>query len=244
MAEMMVSSSGRVLKRQDKAIRAEAEFKVLASEAGLTVLGAYVNARTPVQCICRNGHECNPRPGHLKSGYGPCRACVNLVPAKPKKSRGPIAQVEVAFRNVACEIGLVVVGKYVDTKTPVACICRNGHECSPRPKSILAGSGPCSACAFDYRTYYIVSSSTLVKPGVTQLDHRKRLYDHNLYFGLSKVDRLFKDLPDGFAWQMERSILNQLKEQAIQPVAGREYFDIQNLNLIVTLADSYIGENL
>ena len=30
--------------------------------SGARVIGEYINSSTPVECICQNGHSCNPRP--------------------------------------------------------------------------------------------------------------------------------------------------------------------------------------
>ncbi|MCZ2825991.1 MULTISPECIES: hypothetical protein [unclassified Modestobacter] len=56
---------------------AEAKFlaRVAAFDAQLAPGARYVNAHTPVQLICQQGHQCAPRPVSLKQGQRPCLAC-------------------------------------------------------------------------------------------------------------------------------------------------------------------------
>jgi hypothetical protein len=39
------------------------------------------------------------------------------------------------------------LGEYKNTDTPVKCLCKANHECSPRPTHIQQGDGMCLKCA-------------------------------------------------------------------------------------------------
>lgn len=50
-------------------------FEARIVELGGQVIGQYVGANTPVDCICPAGHPCAPRPTNVRSGQGMCRDC-------------------------------------------------------------------------------------------------------------------------------------------------------------------------
>jgi hypothetical protein len=66
----------------------------------------------------------------------PCKKCLGYDP------------VEAALRfmsNVKAQGG-VVVGNYVNWKTPVKCICSTGHECDASPATVRDGGNMCWEC--------------------------------------------------------------------------------------------------
>lgn len=42
------------------------------------VIGVYINALTPVECLCCMGHTCYPMPNNIKKGQGMCETCRHL----------------------------------------------------------------------------------------------------------------------------------------------------------------------
>jgi len=61
---------------------ARARFTQRVEQLGGKVIGEYRNNSTPVDCICPQGHPCNPRPGNVNSGQGMCRLCQGIREAK------------------------------------------------------------------------------------------------------------------------------------------------------------------
>jgi len=101
------------------------------------VIGTYINAKTPVECVCKNGHHCFPTPNSIQQGHGMCVKCVNHCPTESKKK----------FIINIKQLGGKVIGKYVNKKTPVECLCKNNHKCYPMPDNIHKGQGLCKKCA-------------------------------------------------------------------------------------------------
>jgi hypothetical protein len=40
-----------------------------------------------------------------------------------------------------------VVGKYVNTSTPVECVCKQGHTCRPTPTHLQSRGNLCRTCS-------------------------------------------------------------------------------------------------
>jgi hypothetical protein len=105
--------------------------------SGARVIGEYINSSTPVECICQNGHSCNPRPNRIQQGEVMCRICAGNDPETAKQN----------FYNNIKNLGGIVIGEYINSSTPVECICQNGHSCNPSPHYIQRGHGMCRICA-------------------------------------------------------------------------------------------------
>jgi hypothetical protein len=125
----------RICAGQDPAY-AEAAFRARVAELGGVVVGRYAGKDVPVACVCKSGHECKPVPGGVRDGGGICRRCAGLDPR----------DAENRFRARVTEMGGVVAGEYVNSHTPVLCICSSGHRCTPRPNN-LHRRGFCRTCA-------------------------------------------------------------------------------------------------
>lgn len=67
--------------------------------------------------------------------------------ARALRSTSRSVQTEVAFRARLEELGAVLHGPYLGTKTPHPITCAAGHECTPRPTYVLSGGGVCRICA-------------------------------------------------------------------------------------------------
>lgn len=204
------------------------------AELGGTVIGTYGGYNTAVECLCPEGHPCNPLPAGLTQGEGMCRKC-----AHAKRARAQALVAERAFRERIAMRGGQVVGEYVNDSTPVACVCPNGHRCRPRPGSIQRGQGMCAPCAGkDWDSFYVVASPTArrVKFGITTGDPRPRLADHRRA-SYSETVRVITDLPD--AALLERNILSALRAAGMTSVKGREYFDQAALPLVLDVVDGW-----
>ncbi|MFI0532336.1 hypothetical protein ACH3XX_20100 [Streptomyces scabiei] len=117
---------------------AEAAFRARVEGLGGTVLGDYVNNRTPVRVRCAAGHDCSPRPDGVRDGGGICRTCYR---------RDPEA-VWGAFRQrVAAQGGVVLEPSWLGANTPHRVRCSSGHEAAPRPATVQQGGGICRACS-------------------------------------------------------------------------------------------------
>lgn len=110
---------------------AEKVFLANIEKLGGIVLGQYQGAHLPVKCVCKNGHECTPRPQHLRNGGGMCKTCAGR----------DTAAAEAAFRTTIIELGGQVIGQYRGSHVPVKCICSKNHDCAPAPSDIQKGCG-------------------------------------------------------------------------------------------------------
>jgi hypothetical protein len=104
---------------------------------GGTVIGEYKNTDTPVECICKEGHPCNPRPHGIQQGHGMCIICAGKDSETAKQN---------FYKNIE-NLGGKVIGDYINSSTPVECICKEGHTCNPIPNGIQQGQGMCRICA-------------------------------------------------------------------------------------------------
>jgi len=104
---------------------------------GGRIIGEYKDKDTPVDCICSEGHSCNPRPGYIRDGGGMCGICAGHDPEAAKQN----------FYNNIKNLGGRVIGEYKGADTPVDCICSEGHPCNPRPSDIKQGHGMCKRCS-------------------------------------------------------------------------------------------------
>lgn len=124
-------------KRRSDSIAAEALFRARVAELGGEVLETeWLGAGTPHRVVCRFQHSCSPRPSDVARGWGICRLCAGRDPASG----------EATFRACVKELGGRVVGKYVNTLTPVNCVCALGHACRVWPGGVSNGQGMCRTC--------------------------------------------------------------------------------------------------
>ena len=108
------------------------------AELGATVLGDYVDTKTPVLARCAAGHDCKPSPGSVQAGNGICSVC----------ARNDSAAAEATFRARLVELGATpLYEKWVGTNHPHDVRCVNGHNCAPRPGWVNQGRGICRTCA-------------------------------------------------------------------------------------------------
>jgi hypothetical protein len=119
---------------------AEIECWVRLQEIGCTPTkdAVYQGNHVPIPCVCKNGHLCNPRPIHILNGQGPCKKCAGNDPE----------QCQEKFVKKLAEKGgkLHETAVYVNNRTKIACVCKNGHLCYPTPSNVLGGQGICEKC--------------------------------------------------------------------------------------------------
>jgi ferredoxin len=119
-------------------VQAREKFEAFMKEKGITVIGKYINANAQLECICPNGHTYWFRPKNISGAKGSAyRKCTQFCPEKAK---------EKFIHKVTHELKAQIIGEYVNAYTEIKCICRNGHLCTPKPRSVNTGNGICSIC--------------------------------------------------------------------------------------------------
>lgn len=103
---------------------------------GGKVIGEYKNSCEYVNCICSNGHNCNPQPRSVISGQGICKIC----------AKNDHKTAKLNFNKEVEKLGGRVVGDYVRSNDPVECICSYGHKCKPSLAGLQRGRGICKTC--------------------------------------------------------------------------------------------------
>ena len=101
------------------------------------VIGEYIRNNKGIECICINGHKCNPVPNSIGTGNGMCRICTNKDQETAKLNF--ISNIE--------KLRGKIIGEYIRKDIPVDCICKNGHLCNPTPGYIRNGGGMCNRCS-------------------------------------------------------------------------------------------------
>ncbi len=116
---------------------AKNNFYEKIKELGATVIGEYKGSKIPVECICSDGHICNPRPNSVQQGQGICKicSCRDLENARDN-----------FYRRIE-ELGGIVIGDYINNHTQIECICAEGHLIVKIPRGIQQGEGICRICA-------------------------------------------------------------------------------------------------
>ena len=123
--------------RQAQSIRAEADFRARLAELGAVLLEpGWLGALTTHHARCAAGHDCWPKPNAVQQGQGPCKTCAGHDPADAERR----------FRGRLAELGAVLLGPYKGSGIAVHVRCAAGHDCYPRPSTVLRGNGPCRAC--------------------------------------------------------------------------------------------------
>jgi hypothetical protein len=214
---------------------AEAAFLArLAALGAVPLYQAWQGTGRAHRVRCPAGHKCWPRPNDVQQGDGICRTC----------SGYDTATAEAAFRARLAKLGATpLYDCWRGTKTPHHVLCAAGHHAYPAPGDIRDGQGACATCAHDgeYDVFYVVTSRTAVKFGITSGDPRDRLGDHTRQ-GFTQITRLAAGLPGTVALDAERAVKQALALAGEKPLRGREYFDITCLALVLDVADSWLSQ--
>lgn len=209
------------------------KFRSRVEQLGGVVLEeAWKGNDEPHACLCSEGHQCAPRPGHLRKGVGMCRTCAGMDPRVA----------EAAFRARVEELGgEVLEPTWLGSGKPHRIRCSKGHECTPAPGGVQQGHGICRVCAGKvWDVFYVVADeiNDTVKFGITSGDSRPRLKNH-ARDGFDSVVRLIEGLPGDLAPRLERAVLAALRDAREAPVRGREYFPARVLGLVLDVVDGW-----
>jgi hypothetical protein len=119
--------------------------------------------------------------------------------------------------------------------------CKAGHDCYPCPNDVKKGVGICKACSYTWNIFYIVAmpDHSQVKFGITSNDPKPRLWAH-ARDGYNVVIRLYTDLPNSYALEIEQRIMAYLGNINLIASRGREYFDGTALPAILSIADALV----
>lgn len=89
--------------------------------------------------ICAEGHDCAPRPDHVKSGGGVCRTCA--------RQDSDVAHATFLARIADLGAQPAPGATWQGSGVGYPLVCAAGHTCAPRPSAVLAGRGLCKTCA-------------------------------------------------------------------------------------------------
>lgn len=118
-------------------IEAEKNFRNRITELKCTIIGKYIDSKTPVECLCSRGHQCFTLPNSVKRDHMPCGKCYCNSRIEAEKN----------FHNRVAELNGKVIGRYVLCDIRVECLCPAGHKCFPHPSSIQRGCNMCIICS-------------------------------------------------------------------------------------------------
>jgi len=112
------------------------EMQKIAEERGGKCLSReYIDSRTKLTWQCKEGHQWETVPGHIKEGTW-CAACAG-------KQKGTIEE----MRSIAgSQGGQCLSPKYINSSTKLKWQCKQGHQWEATPENIKRGSW-CLACA-------------------------------------------------------------------------------------------------
>ena len=146
------------------------------------------------------------------------------------------------FLAVLSERGAVLLEpRWLGTRRPHWVRCAAGHECDPRPLTVLRGDGICRICAGHvWDAFYVVSNPAAhrIKFGITSGDPRGRLKVHRAS-GYADTVRLLTGLRGSTALNLERDTQGTLRLADLRPVQGREYYDASALPVVLDVVDNY-----
>lgn len=141
--------------------------EVLKINPNIEVLGKYVGNKTKIIHRCKIcNHEWNCVPGSILRGSG-CPKCALLKNAKRASKTHEQYVIEVSKVNP----DINVLGKYINNSTKILYRCKNGHEWSAIPTSILHGHG-CPKCSGKIKKSHneYVEQLSKIKPNIKVLD--------------------------------------------------------------------------
>jgi hypothetical protein len=111
----------------------------VAEQGGVVLEPFWLGKDKPHRLLCREGHECSPRPGDVRGGKGICRTC---------GGKDPFAAERRFRERVAAQGGVVLELVWLGLHAPHLVKCAQGHETRPMPSNIVhKGAGICRVCA-------------------------------------------------------------------------------------------------
>ena len=217
-----------------KIAKSRERFIDALAELGATLVGEYGGTGVPVEICCASGHVNTIFPLNLlrTNPQGICVTCTG---------RNDTRSAEAKFRECLRVAGATLISSWSGVKATHHVICSAGHDSYPYPDNIInVGKPICSRCSGAWDVFYVVSSPTVVKFGITSRDVRPRLFAHRTN-GYRTTHRVFDNMQDGGAIHLERQVKKMLASAGFVPVHGREYFDIRALATILAYVDSHNG---
>lgn len=214
-------------------VAAWGRFVARVEELGGRVLeDGWKGSRTPHRAVCREGHDCRPRPNNVDNGQGICRVCVGQ-------------DAELAWKafheRVEARGGRVLEDSWKGSGKPHQVECREGHRNRVTPNHVQQGDGICRDCAgYTWDVFYVVSGPEGLKFGITSGDARGRLRVHRRA-GYTAVRFVAEGLPDGVARKLELDLIHQLRDAGVAPVRGREYYPVTELGRVLGTAAKYLS---
>jgi len=122
---------------QPYSLRAFANFRARLEELGAELLEPeWLGASVKHRLRCPKGHLILVKPATVQQGRGFCIVCSGKDPREAER----------AFLARMAELGVTVLGRYVNSQTKVLVICAGGHEVYALPASARRG-GICKKCA-------------------------------------------------------------------------------------------------
>lgn len=186
---------------------------------------------------CSQGHSCTPRPNSIAQGQGGCKTCGTLASVE----RRTLAARD-AFLSWAVEHGYTLHSfEWQGAHVGYPATCPQGHNCAPRPVGVKRGEGGCEPCrGLTADVFYVVTGPDGVKFGVTSGNPRPRLMAHRRD-GYDDVVRLHERLSGTSARDLELELITLMRSMGVRPVRGREYYPANTLNVILAVADEWMG---
>lgn len=123
--------------KHPKWVKAEAEFKAALAHLGCLLLEPYAGSKHRHHVRCPAGHDSYLRPNWLQQGNGACKTCSGKDSAEGR------------YRAYLSSIGATPAwSTWVNVMTDHPVICAAGHECTPRPNTVLSRrQGVCVKCS-------------------------------------------------------------------------------------------------
>lgn len=225
-------------KRTAQSLAAEARFLDWADRNGYKLHAfEWTGARSRYAATCGHGHACQPMPNKVDAGESGCVPCGIRQRAQAKTA--PMRQ---RFLDWALDNGYTLHGfEWRGVMATYPATCPWGHPCSPCPNRIEAGQGGCWGCAGRaWDAFYIVTGGGVLKFGITAGDARVRLAAHRRD-GLGDVVLVRLGLAGSYALDLEREVRRLLDLAGVQPVRGREYFPVATRNMVLAVAEEWLG---
>lgn len=115
------------------------EMLEIAKLENYELLSNYEKNNIPLKFKCNKGHIAFIYSYNFRRG----KRCGECYREYDEKSRDICDK---GFRDAIEKLGGKVIGKYINRKTPIEVICKNGHTSFPTPTNVISGQGICTVC--------------------------------------------------------------------------------------------------
>jgi len=114
------------------------EYRDRVNCLGVTVLGEYQGRKTPILHLCRCGKEWVAPPDNVLAG----QKCANC---KREQMQVKFTKPKINYENELQQLGIKLIGDYINARKKTDHICVCGREFSARPQRVLHGD-KCGIC--------------------------------------------------------------------------------------------------